>query len=148
PKWLFMNTTCHNPTGTSTSSVTAHRLLELANRHGITIVEDDIFADLAPRPSVTLASLDELRRVIYVSSFSKTIAPSLRAGYLVATPALAQQLARAKVMSSLGSSELIERLLLHVLTQSAYRRHLKRLRERLQAAHQRVVQEMERRGVE
>ena len=145
---FFTNTTCHNPTGTTTSSATAHQILELANRHGLTVVEDDIFADLAPRTGVTLASLDELQRVIYVSSFSKTISPSLRAGFLVATPALAQKLARAKVMSSLGSSELLEQTVLQILTHGHYRRHLKRLRERLAAAHLRVALEFEKRGVE
>ena len=91
---------------------------------------------------------DELQRVIYLSSFSKTISPTLRAGFLVATPALAQKLALAKVMSSLGSSELLERTLLQILTHGHYRRHLRRLRERLATAHQRVRQELEARGVE
>jgi DNA-binding transcriptional MocR family regulator len=145
---LFTNTTCHNPTGTTTSLPTAHRLLELANRHDFIIVEDDIFADLASHPVATLASLDELRRVIYICSFSKTISPSLRAGFLVATPAMAQKLARAKVMTSLGSSELLEQLLLQILTHGHYRRHLKQLRERLAQAQLQVAREFEARGVE
>lgn len=145
---LFTNTTCHNPTGTTTDLPTAHRLLELANRYDVTVVEDDSFADLATRPVATLAGLDGLRRVIYVSSFSKTVSPSLRAGYLAASPALAQQCARAKVMTSLGSSELLEQLLLQILTDGHYRRHLKRLKERLAAAQHRVAREFEARGVQ
>ena len=145
---LFTNTTCHNPTGTTTSLGVAHRILELANRHNLLVIEDDIFADLAPRAGVTLASLDELQRVVYLSSFSKTVSPSLRAGFLIATPALAQKFARAKVMSSLGSSELLEQLLLQILTHGHYRRHLKRLRERLAAAQLRVARQFEARGVE
>lgn len=145
---VFTNTTFHNPTGTTTSLPTAHRLLELANRYDLTLIEDDIFADLALRPTATLASLDELRRVIYLSSFSKTVSPSLRAGYLIATPALAQKLARAKMMTSLGTSELLEQLLLQILTHGHYRRHLKRLRERLASAHLRVAREFSARGVE
>jgi DNA-binding transcriptional MocR family regulator len=145
---LFTNTTCHNPTGTTTSLPVAHRLLELANRHDFLLVEDDIFVDLAPHSNATLASVDELRRVIYLSSFSKTISPSLRAGYLVAAPALAQKLARAKVMTSLGSSELLEQLLLQILMHGHYRRHLKRLRDRLASAHAHVAREFDARGVE
>jgi DNA-binding transcriptional MocR family regulator len=145
---LFTNTTFHNPTGTTTSSATAHRVLELANRHALTIVEDDSFADLTPRAQLTLASLDDLRRVIYISSFSKTIAPALRAGYVVATRSLAQKIARAKVMTSLGSSELLEQILLQILTQGRYRRHLNQLHERLANAHARVVPALEARGVE
>jgi DNA-binding transcriptional MocR family regulator len=145
---LFTNTTFHNPTGTTTSSATAHRILELADRYDLTIIEDDIFADLAPRAQLTLASLDELQRVIYVSSFSKTLSPALRAGYLVAPAAWAQKLARAKVMSSLGSSELLEQLVLQILTHGRYRRHLKRLHERLAATHARVAHTFEAKGVE
>ena len=145
---LFTNTTFHNPTGTTTSSATAHRMLELADRYDLTIVEDDIFAELAPRAQPTLASLDELRRVIYVSSFSKTLSPALRAGFLVAPAAWAPKLARAKVMTSLGSSELLEQLVLQILTHGRYRRHLKRLHERLAAAQARVAQTFEAKGVE
>ena len=145
---LFTNTTFHNPTGTTTSSATAHRILELADRHDLTIVEDDIFADLAARPQLTLASLDELQRVIYVSSFSKTLSPALRAGYLVAPAAWASRLARAKVMTALGSSELLEQIVLQVLTHGRYRRHVKRLHERLADTHARVAQMFETRGVQ
>ncbi len=145
---LFTNTTFHNPTGTTTALPSAHRILQLADRHDLTIIEDDIFADLAPRAAVTLASLDALRRVVYVASFSKTLSPALRAGYLVATRGLAQRLARAKVMTSLGSSELIEQVVLQILTHGRYRRHLKRLHDRLAAAQARVGPQLESRGVE
>src|SRR6185295_9160940 len=79
---LFTNTTCHNPTGTTTILPIAHRLLELANRYDLTIVEDDTSVDLAPSATALLAGLDELKRVVYISSFSKTISPALRAGFL------------------------------------------------------------------
>src|SRR5262249_16311424 len=60
----------------------------------------------------------------------------------------AQRLARAKVTSSLGSSELLEQLLLRVLTHGHYRRHLKFLRTRLAAAHLKIAREFQARGVE
>jgi DNA-binding transcriptional MocR family regulator len=145
---LFTNTVFHNPTGTTTSSACAHRILELADRYDLTIIEDDIFADLAPRAQLTLASLDDLRRVIYISSFSKTLTPALRAGYLVAPAGWAPKLARAKVMTSLGSSELLEQLVLQILTHGRYRRHLRRLHERLAATHARVAQSFEAKGVQ
>ncbi|MGA9916335.1 MAG: PLP-dependent aminotransferase family protein, partial [Paraburkholderia sp.] len=147
-KCLFTNTAFHNPTGTTTNSATAHRLLELANRQALTIIEDDSFADLAPCAQLTLASLDELQRVIYISSFSKTLSPALRSGYLVATRSLAQKLARVKVMTSLGSSELLEQIVLQILTRGRYRRHLNNLHDRLAAAHARVTQALGARGVE
>ncbi len=147
-KCLFTNTTFHNPTGTTTNSATAHRMLELADRHSLTIIEDDSFADLAPRAQMTLAGLDELRRVLYISSFSKTLSPALRCGYLVASASLAQKLARVKVMTSLGSSELLEQIVLQILTRGRYRRHLHSLRDRLAAAQARVAPALAARGVE
>jgi DNA-binding transcriptional MocR family regulator len=147
-KALFTNTTLQNPTGTTTSLPVARRLLEVADRHGLLVVEDDIFADLAPTPVTTLATLDQCRRVVYVSSVSKSISPTLRVGYLAAPAELAPRLARLKALSALASSELSERLVLEVLTQPHYRRHLEALRRRLtqsQAAVQRTLLE---RGVE
>jgi DNA-binding transcriptional MocR family regulator len=145
---LFTNTTFHNPTGTTTTLATAHRILELANRHGLTIIEDDSFADLTPRGQPTLASLDDLRRVIYISSFSKTLSPALRTGYVVTTGSMAQKLARAKVMTSLGSSELLEQITLQILTRGRYRRHLNYLHDRLASTHARVAPALEARGLE
>jgi DNA-binding transcriptional MocR family regulator len=147
PGYLFTNTTLHNPTGTSTSLPVAHQLLELAERHDFTIIEDDLFSELAPRPEASLAALDQCRRVIMISSISKTIAPDLRVGYLAATPAIIARLARAKTAMALASSELAEEIVLHVLTRGHYRRHLESLRRRLGAAQQQVQELFEARGV-
>lgn len=145
---FFTNTTLQNPTGTTTELPVARRILELADRHGFLVVEDDIFAELAPTPAMTLATLDQCRRVVYVSSVSKTISPTLRVGYLAAPPEAAPRLARLKALSALASSELSERLVLEVLTQPHYRRHLEALRRRLAATQQRVQETLLARGVE
>jgi len=145
---FFTNTTLQNPTGTSTELPVARRVLELAEQHGVMIVEDDIFADLAPVPVLPLATLDQCRRVVYVSSISKTISPTLRVGYLVAPPEAAPRLVRLKTLSALASSELSERLVLDVLTQPHYRRHLESLRRRLAATQQRVQAALLARGVD
>ena len=63
------------------------RVLELATRHDFMILEDDIYGDLQGRHSPRLASLDDGRRVIYVGGFSKTLAASLRVGFIAAQPA-------------------------------------------------------------
>jgi DNA-binding transcriptional MocR family regulator len=147
PRFLFTNTALHNPTGTSTSLPVAHQLLELAERHDFTIIEDDLFAELAPRAEASLTALDQCRRVILISSISKTIAPDLRVGYIAANPATIARLARAKTALALASSELAEALVLHVLTRGHYRRHLESLRRRLGFAQQQVQQLFEARGV-
>ena len=145
---FFTNTTLHNPTGTSTELPIARRVLELAERYGFTIVEDDIFAELAPTPVLPLAALDQCRRVVYVSSISKTIAPSLRVGFAAAAPEVVRTLARAKALSALASGELVEQLVLKVLTLPHYRRHLEALRRRLADSQQRVQLALLSRGAE
>lgn len=145
---FYTNTSLQNPTGTTTDPPIARRILDLAEQHDMLVIEDDLFADLAPTPVLTLATLDQCRRVIYVSSISKTISPSLRVGFLAAPAALAPRLARLKTLSALASSELSERLVLEILTQAHYRRHLEALRKRLGSTQRRVQQALLERGVE
>lgn len=140
------NSTLHNPTGSTTSASVAHAILQIASRHGLTIVEDDLFWELSPRPPTTLASLDGLRSVVYVSGFSKSITPALRVGYMVGDRALIESIAATKVASTLGSSALAEGVVLEVLKSAEHRRHLPRLRQRLHDAHERVSASLKRAG--
>jgi len=128
---FFTNTTFHNPTGTTTSPQVAHEILMTARARDLTIVEDDIFAELAPERPSSLASLDALQRVIYIGSFSKTIAPNLRVGFIAASGVLAEQLASLKSVLALSSSELTEQIVLSILTGGRHRTHLEALRRRL-----------------
>jgi DNA-binding transcriptional MocR family regulator len=148
PSAFITNTTAHNPTGTTTSPQVAHDVLLAAEKHDFAIIEDDIFAELAPERSSSLASLDRLRRVVYIGSFSKTIAPNLRVGYVVATEERAQQIAALKNILSLSSSELMEQLVLSILTAGRHRTHLERLRKRLAKAHEHVTRRFTAAGVE
>lgn len=84
PRLYVTNSALHNPTGATLSAATAHRLLKLAEQSGLTIVEDDIFADLEPETAPRLAGLDGLERVIQIGSFSKTLSASVRCGFIAA----------------------------------------------------------------
>lgn len=148
PKIFITNTTAHNPTGTTTSPQVAHAVLLAAEQHDFAIVEDDVFAELAPERSSSLASLDRLRRVVYVGSFSKTIAPNLRVGYIVASEERAQRIAALKNILALSSSELTEQLVLSILTSGRHRTHLERLRKRLAKAQENVTRRFHAAGVE
>lgn len=148
PRLFITNTTAHNPTGTTTSAQVAHDVLLAAERHDFTIVEDDIFAELAQERSPSLASLDRLRRVVYIGSFSKTIAPNLRVGYVIGTEDRAQEIAALKNVLSLSSSELMEQMVLSILAGGRYRTHLERLRKRLAKAHEQVTRRFNGSGVE
>jgi DNA-binding transcriptional MocR family regulator len=138
PVALFTNTILQNPTGTSTSPAVAFRLLQLAERFDFRIVEDDPFADLSAHGGPTLASLDALKRVLYLGSFSKTISPALRIGYLAADAATVAAASQLKMASGLTGSALNEAATLTILTDGHHRGHLERLRERLAAAQHRV----------
>ncbi|PTB19887.1 GntR family transcriptional regulator [Trinickia symbiotica] len=131
PKAYFTNPRLHNPTGISCSPATAHKILQLAAKHDFLIVEDDVCADIDASARRPLASLDQLERVIYVGSFSKTISPSLRVGYIAAHPDLIEDLAQLKMAMGLTSSEIGERIVYQVLIDGRHRKHLKGLREQL-----------------
>lgn len=129
----------HNPTGASLSLHAAHRLLQLAQASGLTIVEDDTYAHLAGPHAPRLAALDGLQRTIYVSGFSKILVPAWRVGFLAAPPALVDRLIDTKLLSTLSSPALAEEALAHCLAQGLLRRHAERVRQRLDAARARVV---------
>jgi DNA-binding transcriptional MocR family regulator len=148
PSLFITNTTAHNPTGTTTSPQVAHDVLSAAKQYDFFIIEDDIFAELAPQRTSSIASLDRWRRVVYLGSFSKTIAPNLRVGYVVADTECAQKIAELKNTMSLSSSELMENIVLSILTAGRHRTHLERLRRRLAEAQEQVTRQFSALGVE
>ena len=135
PKAFFTQPRLQSPTCSVTSMAQLHRLLQLAEQHNFTLVENDLYADMdsATRPS--LASLDQLRRVVYIGSYSKTISPNLRVGFMLARPDVLDSFAQLKMVSGLTSSDIAERLTFGVITDGRWRKHLKSLRERLAHAH-------------
>lgn len=148
PKVFFTNTVLHNPTGTSTSLAVAHQLLQLAEKHDLYIVEDDVYGDFHPANAPRLATLDQLKRVIYVSSFSKTISASLRVGFLACSAELAMRLLDLKLLSGLTSSEITQRIMYQILMEGRYRKHIERVRTRLQESRGLIMQKLEQCGLE
>lgn len=131
PKMMFVMSVLQNPLGTTLRPVEAHRLLALAEKYDFVIVEDDIFRPLAPTAGPCLAAMDGFSRVISVNGFSKTIAPSLRVGYLACGQAHVDLLLRTKMVSGLTTSELSERVAFAYLSDARHRRILSRVRDRL-----------------
>lgn len=148
PKVFFTQPRLQSPTGSVANLAHLHRVVQLAEQHHFTVVENDIYADLDPEPRPSLASLDQLQRVVYISSFSKTISPNIRVGYLAAPPDMLEDFAQLKMISGLTSSEFSERLAYGALVDGRWRKHLRGLRERLAGAHQRVAQQLESVGFE
>lgn len=131
PRYLFINSLYHNPTGTSLTPRTAQRLLELAGEHDLRIIEDDIYADFQEGPATRLATLDSQQRVIYLASFSKTLSSSLRVGHVVAEAPLIARLAEVKMISGIGTSRFTEQVVAQLLAGGVYRKSVQRLRLRL-----------------
>ena len=131
PKAFFTNPWLQNPTGASYSPATAYRVLQLAEQYGCYVVEDNVSAELQAVRGQTLAAMAGLARVIYIGSFSKTLSPGLRVGFVAAAPGMIDALTHAKMIAGLTSSSLAERLALAMLTDGRYRKNLERLKTRL-----------------
>lgn len=149
PRLYITNAALHNPTGATMSAQTAHRLLKAAAAHDVTIVEDDIFAGFEPDPSPRLAVLDGLAQVIRIGSFSKTLSASVRCGYLSARPDWVEALVDLQVATNFGGpSPVAADLVLAILGDGGYRKHLDGLRRRLARARRETADRLVALGLE
>ncbi|TKC79206.1 PLP-dependent aminotransferase family protein [Trinickia terrae] len=148
PKAIFVNPTLQNPTGATFSMASAFRLLQIAERHGLWVIEDDVSRELGNPGAPMLAAMEGLRRALYVGGFSKTITPGLRCGYVVAERDVLRELARTKMAVGLTSSETIERIVDKVIVEGRYARHVESVNERLKEAHIAVEERMDALGLE
>ncbi|MDE1181979.1 PLP-dependent aminotransferase family protein [Paraburkholderia sp.] len=147
PKAIFVNTTLQNPTGATYSMAAAFRVLQVAERERMWVIEDDVSRELAPGGAPLFAAMEGLQRVLYVSGFSKTVTPGLRCGYVVAEREVLRELARTKMAVGLTSSEAIERIVDKVLLEGRYARHVEMVSDRLKAAHALVESRLDTLGL-
>ncbi len=86
PKYIYTIPTLQNPTGTVMSMERRYRMLELSKEYGVPIFEDECYADLIFEGEYenAIRSLDDSNRVLHIGSFSKTLGPGTRLGYIVA----------------------------------------------------------------
>ncbi len=144
---FFTQSLAHNPTGCSITLPVAHRVLGIAAATGLRIVESDPFADLLPPALPRLAALDQLERVIYVGTFAKTLSASLRTGFIAAEPGLVGALCDLKMVTGVNSSGYVERALHALIERGHYRRHLRRLAQRVEVASARGQEVLARLGL-
>jgi DNA-binding transcriptional MocR family regulator len=143
---FFTQSLAHNPTGGSITFGTAYSVLRTAAEHDLLVVEDDPFADILPYTAPRLAALDQLDRVIYIGTFSKTLAGSFRVGYIAAAQNLASELNELKVITAVSTSAHDERLIFQLVENGHYLKHLRRLRARASKATAESVEALERIG--
>lgn len=104
-------------------------LLAWADQNNAAIIEDDYDSEFhfGGRPVEPLQTLDAKGRVIYVGSFSKTMLPTLRLGFLVTPPSLREALHKAKFLTDWHSSTLAQAALARFIDEGAFARHIRRV---------------------
>lgn len=115
------------PTGTVMSLARRRELLRQATRRGFWVVEDDYDGEFGfeTRALPALGALDGADRVIHVGSFSKSMFPALRLGYVVCPPLLVADLVRAKRLADMGCGALEQAALARFMASGRFERHLR-----------------------
>jgi DNA-binding transcriptional MocR family regulator len=126
---IYTMPTFQNPLGVSTSLAHRKRLLEIAARHGVAVLEDDFEKDLRlrGRGAPPLRALDTRGQVIYLGTFSKALFPAVRVGWLVAPRRIADAALTVKRTMDITSSGLVQAGLAQFLKEGGYDRHLRRV---------------------
>jgi DNA-binding transcriptional MocR family regulator len=99
---LYLVSTFANPTGRCLDRRRAEQLLDVAAAAGVTVIDDDVYRDTVPAAPPSLHAIDPT--VLRLGSFSKSISPGLRVGYLVAAPDVVAEIAGCGVLDSGGGS--------------------------------------------
>lgn len=140
PKFMYVLPNFQNPGGTTLSGDRRHMLVSLANKYGIPIVEDDPYGQLRyegehmpplvvlDRENVVHDSAYTLGNVIYLSTFSKTLAPGLRLGWIVAPAEVIARLVQLKQGTDLHTSTFTQVVSYEVARGNFLDEHVKRLR--------------------
>lgn len=125
PKLLYCQPSAHNPTGLTMPAAARQRLLDIAGRHRLPVLEDGFDGALfyGERPPSPLKAADAQGLVIYVGTFSKVLFPGLRLGWVVAPMALIERLELAKQLADIQTSPLIQAAVYHFCRQRLLERH-------------------------
>jgi GntR family transcriptional regulator/MocR family aminotransferase len=131
------------PLGVTMSLARRLSLLEWARERDAFIIEDDYNSEYrySGRPHASLQGLDRDGRVIYVGSFSKTIFPALRLGYLVAPADLIEVFAASRALAGLHSPVIEQAILAEFIDERHFARHIRRMRGIYEERQQTLVEE-------
>ena len=140
PKFMYVLPNFQNPGGVTLSEPRRHELVLLADKYGIPIIEDDPYGQLRYEgehlPPLLVLDRDNLRRddgyhlgnVIYLSTFSKTLAPGVRLGWIVAPPEVISKLVQLKQGADLHSSTFDQMVAYEVVHDGYLDEHVKKIR--------------------
>ncbi|OZI28055.1 2-aminoadipate aminotransferase [Bordetella genomosp. 1] len=133
PKMVCVVASFSNPCGATLSRARRLRLLELAVKHRFLIVEDDPYGELrfsgeTVPPIAALAEGEARHWAVYISSMSKTMAPALRIGWLVAPPEVRRRCVGAKAADDMANSAWVQEVVAQYLANDRYAVHVPRIR--------------------
>ncbi|NOL48689.1 PLP-dependent aminotransferase family protein [Pelistega europaea] len=147
PKLFFTQTLGHNPTGGAINIPTQYQILKIAEKFNFYCVENDAFADLSPANSPRMSALDQLDRVIYIGTYSKTLSANFRIGFIAGSEKIINSIANIKMLTIVNSSDYLERWLHNIMTNGQYLRHIRRLRSLVEDSTQRAVHQFTQLGL-
>ena len=134
PKLLYTNPTFQNPTGTTLSLQRRQELVDIAESFQMIVFEDDTWSELYFRhlPPPPIKSFDRTGNIIYVKSFSKTLATGCRIAVMVADRPLLNRLIAAKSISDLGSPLITQKIVAELLLSGESKDKMKEIRKKLE----------------
>jgi DNA-binding transcriptional MocR family regulator len=146
PAFLYTIPTFQNPSGRTLTAERRRRLVELAREHDLLVLEDDPYGlvRFEGEPPPSLFELDGGERVMYSSSFSKTIAPGLRVGYFILPPALDHELEALAVSTYITPVLLGQATVFEFLRRGSFEPNLERVRDLVRARRDAMLEALER----
>ncbi len=129
-KFIYSLPNFHNPAGVTLSLERRQQLVDLAARHGVFIVEDDPYGELRfEGEDITPIAVMHKDNTIYLSTFSKTLAPGIRLGWIVAPSKIISKLVQAKQGADLHTSTFVQMVVNDICQRGFLRQHVKRIRD-------------------
>src|SRR5688572_26156532 len=138
---VYVTPSHHFPLGVTMSLPRRMALLAWAGERNAAVVEDDYDSEFrfGARPLESLQGLDRGGRVIYVGTFSKSLLPALRLGFLVAPPSLLPALRQAKWLTDWHSAAPAQAALAQFIDEGLFARHVRRMRTEYQARQETIL---------
>ena len=130
PKYIYTIPTCQNPTGTNLPMDRRREMLRISQKYGVPILEDECYADLIfdGEWEHAIRSLDDTNHVLHIGSFSKSLAPGVRLGYIVAPQGVMNQMLASKI--DVGTN-MVTPLMVADFLENNYEEHIETVRDML-----------------
>lgn len=146
PKLIYLMPNFQNPSGVTLSVERRMELIEFANQHGFFVIEDDPYGELIfeGEKLPSLYKLAKSKNFIYLSSFSKTIAPGFRVAYVIADKEIIKKLAIVKQGTDLHTNTFGQYLVNEYLENGNYHEHINLIRETYKARRDCMLSAMEK----